>query len=158
MPEEKSAVHRPLDQIDFALLNELEPNGRLPISELAQRVHIAESTCHKRVRALIDSGVIVGFRTEVNLAALGLQIEALISIRIHAHARDTLRRFQNYLEHLPETRHVYFMAGERDFLVHVAVLDTAGLRTLVSEHISSREEVAATSTSLIFDHIVRRSS
>lgn len=105
-----------------------------------------------------ESGVILGFHAELNPAALGLQIEVLISIRIHTHARDTLRRFQSFLEHLPETRHVYFMSGERDFLVHVAVRDTSALRALVSDRISIREEVAATNTSLIFAHSARRRS
>lgn len=155
MLEQQSTHRGTLDQIDVALLEELESNGRIPISDLAKRIRIAESTCHKRVRALITSGAIVGFRTKIDPAALGLHIEALISVRVHTHARNSLRHFQSYLEQLPETRHVYFMAGERDFLVHVAVPDTAGLRSLVSERISNREEVAATNTSLIFDHVDR---
>lgn len=147
---------RPLDELDRALLRELEASGRITVSELAQRVRIAESTCHKRLGALMKSGAILGIHAEVNPAVLGLNIEALISIRIHPHARGTLRRFQAFLEHLPETRHVYFMSGERDFLVHVAVQDTSSLRNLVSDRISIRDEVAATNTSLIFDHVTRR--
>lgn len=147
---------RALDATDRALLAELEGNGRIAISELAHRVGIAESTCHKRVRALIDARVITGFRTELDSMALGLQIEALISIRIHPHARGTLRRFQSFLEALSEAQHVYFLSGDRDFLVHVAVRDVAALRDLVSERISIRDEVAATNTSLIFDHTTPR--
>ena len=141
-----------LDAVDLALVHELERDGRLTNSELASRVGIAESTCHKRVRALVATGVIRGFHAEVDPAALGLHLEALISIRLHAHARGDLRRFQAYLERLPATRHVYFVAGDRDFLLHVAVRDSQGLRELVSDTISVREEVAATNTSLIFDH------
>lgn len=155
--KETSAV-RSLDNLDLALLRELEVNGRIPVSELAQRVNVAESTCHKRIRALTDAGVILGFRTELNPTALGLQIEALVSIRIHPHARGTLRRFQSFLEQLPQVRHVYFMSGERDFLVHVAVRDTSALRALVSDEISIRSEVAATNTSLIFDYVSRQGS
>lgn len=141
-----------LSAVDHAIIHELRRDGRLTNSELASRVGIAESTCHKRVRALVTSGVIRGFHAEVDPAALGLHLEALISIRLHAHARGDLRRFQAYLERLPATRHVYFVAGDRDFLLHVAVRDSKGLRELVSDTISVREEVAATNTSLIFDH------
>jgi len=149
MTEQESAA---LDQVDLAILAELEHNGRMPNTALAARVGIAESTCHKRLRALTASGVIRGFRAEVDLATLGLHLEALITIRLHAHARSNLRRFQAYLEQLPAARHVFFVAGDRDFLVHVAVADAGGLRELVSDTLSVREEVAATSTSLIFDH------
>ena len=151
----ESPARRPLDELDLALLRELERNGRMAISQLAQRVDAAESTCHKRVNALIDSGVITGFRAEVDPTALGRPIEVLISIRVHPHARRSLGRFQAYLERLSESRHVYFLSGDRDFLVHVAVRDTEALRELVSDRISMREEVASTNTSLIFDHAPR---
>lgn len=145
-----------LDDLDRFLLAELEREGRASNSVLAARAGIAESTCHKRLRRLIDGGVITGFHAEVSPAALGLQLEALIAIRLHAHARGGLRRFQRYLEKLPESRNVYFVAGDRDFLVHVAVVGPVQLRELVSDTISVREEVAATNTSLIFDHSRRR--
>ena len=106
----------------------------------------------KRVRALQANGVIVGFHAEISPAAIGLHLEALITIRLHAHARGDLRRFQAYVEDLPATQRVYFLAGDRDFLVHVAVPDAAALRELVSDTLSLRPEVASTSTSLIFAH------
>ncbi|MFV0319518.1 MAG: Lrp/AsnC family transcriptional regulator [Microbacterium sp.] len=140
------------DDIDLALLAELERNGRVSNSELAARVGIAESTCHKRVRRLMASGAVRGIHADIDPAAFGLDLEALIAIRLHAHTRGDLRRFQTYLERLPATRHVYFVAGDQDFLVHVAVRDAAAMRELVSDTLSLRAEVAATNTSLIFDH------
>ncbi len=149
---ESSALEAELDAIDLAIIDALVENGRMPNSEVAARVGVAESTCHKRIRSLVARGVITGFTAQVDPAALGIGLEALIAIRLHAHARGGLRRFQSYLERLPATRHVYFLAGDRDFLVHVAVRDAAALRDLVSDTLSLREEVAATNTSLIFDH------
>ncbi|GAA3934152.1 Lrp/AsnC family transcriptional regulator [Microbacterium soli] len=141
-----------LDAVDRTILSELSRNGRLSNTELAARAGIAESTCLKRVRALQANGVIVGFHAEISPAAIGLHLEALITIRLHAHARGDLRRFQAYVEELPATQRVYFLAGDRDFLVHVAVPDAAALRELVSDTLSLRPEVASTSTSLIFAH------
>lgn len=141
-----------LDAVDRTIIAELSRNGRLSNTELAARAGIAESTCLKRVRALQAHGVIVGFHAEISPAAIGLHLEALITIRLHAHARGDLRRFQAYVEDLPATQRVYFLAGDRDFLVHVAVPDAAALRELVSDTLSLRPEVASTSTSLIFAH------
>ncbi len=153
-----SPARTPLDEVDLAILAALAENGRMPNSEVAARVGIAESTCHKRIRALVAGGVITGFTAQVDPQALGLGLEALIAIRLHAHARGGLRRFQTYLRGLPATRHVYFLAGDRDFLLHVAVRDAAALRELVSDTLSLREEVAATNTSLIFDHAPGRAA
>lgn len=158
MATEHSPSARRLDDTDRALLRELERNGRVSNTELAARVGVSESTCHKRVRALVEAGVISGFHAEIDHAALGLALEALIAIRLHAHARGDLRRFQAYLEQLAATRRVYFVAGDRDFLVHVAVRDAGQLRELVSDTLSVRPEVAATNTSLIFDHSPGRGS
>lgn len=152
MSEPKSSERFNLDATDLAILAELERDGRISNSELAARVGVAESTCHKRMRALQASGAIRGFHAEVDPAAVGHGLEALISIRLTVNARGDLRAFQSYLEQLPATRHVYFVAGDRDFLVHVAVRDTEEMRRLVSDTISIRPEVAATNTSLIFDH------
>ena len=156
MPENESSPYRDLDRIDRAILAELERDGRISNTELAGRVGVAESTCHKRMRALMNSGAIAGFRAEIDPAAVGLHLEALIAIRLQAHARGGLRRFQRELESLPATRRVYFLAGDRDFLVHVAVRDAQALRELVADTISVREEVAATTTNLIFEHAPRR--
>lgn len=149
-PESSASVHSGLDAVDRILLSELSRNGRISNTELAAIAGIAESTCLKRVRALQANGVIVGFHAEISPEALGLHLEALITIRLHAHARGDLRRFQSYLEELPATQRVYFLAGDRDFLVHVAVPDAGVLRELVSDTISLKPEVASTSTSLIF--------
>ncbi|MFJ4045821.1 Lrp/AsnC family transcriptional regulator [Microbacterium sp. NPDC089987] len=149
-PDSSASAHTALDAVDRTLLSELSRNGRISNTELAAIAGIAESTCLKRVRALQANGVIVGFHAEISPAAMGLHLEALITIRLHAHARGDLRRFQTYLEGLPATQRVYFLAGDRDFLVHVAVPDASALRELVSDTISLKPEVASTSTSLIF--------
>ncbi|MGM7670449.1 Lrp/AsnC family transcriptional regulator [Microbacterium sp. A93] len=156
MSEKDSSRFADLDDIDRAILIEIERDGRVSNTELAARVGVAESTCHKRMRALTSAGAIIGFRAEIDPEAVGLHLEALIAIRLQAHARGNLHRFQYYLESLPATRRVYFLAGDRDFLVHVAVRDAQALRELVADTISVREEVAGTTTNLIFEHAPRR--
>lgn len=154
MPE--SASPTPLDELDRLLIRELSHDGRASFSELSRRVGVAESTCRTRVRHLVERGVITGFRAEVDPAALGRGLEALVEIRVHGQARSALRAFQDFLEKLPVTRSVYFVSGEHDFLMHVAVKDTSELRALISDHISRRKEVAATNTSLIFSYTSAR--
>ncbi|MGB4137304.1 MAG: Lrp/AsnC family transcriptional regulator [Microbacterium sp.] len=150
MTASDSSASGELDATDRTILAELSRNGRISNTELARLAGVAESTCLKRVRTLQARGVIAGFRAEISPAAMGLHLEAMITIRLHAHARGDLRRFQAYLEELPATQRVYFLAGDRDFLVHVAVADAPALRELVSDTLSLRPEVASTSTSLIF--------
>lgn len=142
-----------LDAIDRALLTQLTRDARTPNNALARLAGIAPSTCLTRVRALIERGVIRGFHAEVDPAALGRGLEAMISVRLHAGARQHMTEFADRVVAAPEVLDVYFVAGADDYLLHVAMPDSAALRDFVVDQLSARPEVAATETSLIFEHL-----
>ena len=82
-----------LDEIDIRLLELLSKNGRMTNAELAAETGIAASTCLGRVRNLVQSGVITGFSAEIAPKALGLELQALISVTLRAGARANLSEF-----------------------------------------------------------------
>lgn len=125
----------------------------MPNNALAATVGIAPSTCLGRVRVLREAGVIRGFHADVDPAALGRGLQAMISVRMLAGARGGLAAFAQAIAERPEVLDVYFVAGANDFLIHVAVLDTATLRAFVVDQLSVRPELAMTETSLIFEHL-----
>jgi DNA-binding Lrp family transcriptional regulator len=88
----------------------------------------------------------------VNQAALGRPLQAMIAVRLQAHARGHIRGFVAEVAGLPEVLNVFFLAGKDDFLLHVAAVSTATLRDFV-EALSANGDVAYTETSLIFEHI-----
>ena len=141
-----------LDRTDFALLSAMQQNARISNKELAQSVGIAPSTCLERVRRLQSMNAILGFRTEVAPDALGIGIQAMISLRISQHARVSFDQLREELITLHEAVSVYVLAGTQDILVHVAVKDVQHLRTLVDETFTARGDVAHIETWLIFDH------
>jgi len=125
----------------------------MPNNALAEAVGIAPSTCLARVRALRESGVIRGFHADVDPAALGRGLRAMVAVRMQPGSRQQLAAFARHIAARPEILDVYFLAGADDFLVHVAVHDTEALRTFVVDQLSARPEVAVTQTSLIFEHM-----
>ncbi len=139
-----------LDQTDRRIVAELMRNGRLTNAALAARCGIAESTCIHRVRALRDSGVILGFHAEVDLGALGLPLQAVIKVRLGTHNRDEVNRFHAHLSAIPGTLAIFHVAGEDDYLLHVAVESAEALRDLVLEHITVHAVVRHTETQLVF--------
>ena len=142
-----------LDDVDRAILRELERDGRQSNKDLAARVGIAPSTCHARVRTLRESGVLRGFTAQVDPEAMGRGLQAIIAVRLQAAARARLGRFARALAERPEVQDVYLLGGSEDVLVHVAVADSQALRAFVVEHLSTRQEVAHTQTSLVFEHL-----
>ncbi|WP_242623301.1 Lrp/AsnC family transcriptional regulator [Pseudonocardia sediminis] len=144
-------MRHPLDATDRALLRLLERDARTPNSALAEQVGIAPSTCLGRVRALRERGVIRGYHADVDPAATGHPLQAMISVRLQADARSRLAEFVERVGRLPEVRDVYFLAGEDDYLLRVATADTGSLRDLVTT-LNAHRDVAGTRTSLIFEH------
>jgi DNA-binding Lrp family transcriptional regulator len=147
--------HRPasnLDEVDRRIVLELARDARLPNNTLAARAGIAPSTCLGRVRALRERGVIRGYHAEVDQAALGRPLQAMIAVRLQSTARGHIRTFVGEVARLPEVLNVFFLAGKDDFLLHVAAASTEDLRNFV-EKLSFNTDVAYTETSLIFEHV-----
>ncbi len=142
-----------LDDVDRDILRELERDGRISNKDLADLVGVAPSTCHARVRALRESGVIRGFSADVDPRALGRGLQAIIAVRLQAQARARLGRFARDLAGRPEVRDVYLLGGTDDVLAHVQVADSDALRQFVIDHLSTRQEVAHTQTSIVFEHV-----
>lgn len=139
-----------LDAVDLALLAELAANARVTGAALAKRVGVAESTCAKRMQLLRDRGVITGFTTQMNLAALGRPIQAVIAVRLVSHNRDHVLRFHDTLTAIPGVLTVFHVAGENDYLLHVAVTSPEQLRDLVLGDINVHPGVRHTETQLVF--------
>lgn len=144
---------RVLDPVDRRILELLRSDARMPNNAVAAAVGIAPSTCHGRIRALQEQGVIRGFHADVDPAATGRGLQAMIAIRLHAHARSNLATFKDYLVQLPGVESIFFVTGDRDFLIHVALADSEALRDLVAHNISVHPEVAGTNTSVIFEYV-----
>jgi DNA-binding Lrp family transcriptional regulator len=146
-------VRASLDAVDTRIVAELSADARLPNNALAERVGIAASTCLARVRSLLERGVIRGYYADVDPAALGRPLQAMISVRLQSGARGHLSGFAEKMAALPEVLNVFFLGGADDFLVHIATEGSQTLRDFVVVHLSSDPDVALTETNLIFDHL-----
>lgn len=141
-----------MDRIDFAILQHLQNDGRMPNKSLAAKVGLAASSCFERVRQLHRRGVIRGVHAEVDPAALGVGLEAMYLVTLSKHSRAALEDFQQAMKALKEVRAVFLVTGKFDYMLHVAVRDTAHLRELALDHINQRSEVTGIETVLIFEH------
>ena len=142
-----------LDDVDRRLLALLHADARMSNSALADAVGIAASTCHGRVRRLQDLGVIRGYYADIDPAAIGLSLQAMISVTLQSNARSKIRNFIQQIRRKPQVMDVYFLAGADDFIIHVAARDTDDLRAFVVENLNADADVAGTQTSLIFEHL-----
>jgi DNA-binding Lrp family transcriptional regulator len=143
-----------LDEIDERILWVLSRDARIPNNRLAAEVGIAPSTCLARVRLLEEAGVIRGYFGDIDIVQLGFSIEAMVSVRVHAAARRELREFAKRLLRVPVVLDVSFLAGDKDFLVHIACTSTDQLRDFVADELSGDPSVATTQTNIVFERLV----
>ena len=142
-----------MDRIDDAILTCLQNDGRMSNKELASAVGLAPSSCLERVRRLQEKGVLQGYQALVDVRSLGIGLQAFVSVRLSLHARTAVDDFRTHILALPEVIAVYHVAGQEDFLVHVAVRDADHLRNLTLDGFTTRAEVARLNTALIYEYI-----
>lgn len=140
-----------LDAVDLRILAALDQNARLTNAALAQAAGVAESTCTQRLRALRERGVIRRFRVDVDPAAVGRAMQAVITVRLGSHDRDGVLGFHTHLRRIPGVIRIFHVAGADDYLLHVAVANAEALRDLVLEHITQYPGVVHTETHLAFE-------
>jgi len=150
MPNHRHPVE--LDDVDRAILEALVDDARTPNNRLAERLGIAPSTCLARVRALRRTGVLRGFHADVDLAALGRPLQAMIAVRLTVHHREEIEGFTRAVRELPGVLSVFHVAGVNDYLVWVAAADAQDLREFVVDHLATHPAVAHAETSLIYEH------
>ncbi|MEV0778649.1 Lrp/AsnC family transcriptional regulator [Streptomyces sp. NPDC050433] len=139
-----------LDTVDLHILRLLQNDARTTYREIAAEVGVAASTCLDRVSRLRRSGVILGHQLRLDPAKLGRGLQALLSVQVRPHRRELIKPFVERIRGLPESRSLFHLTGPDDYLVHVAVADTADLQRLVVDEFTSRPEVARVETRLVF--------
>ena len=145
-----------MDELDSAIIQHLQTNARQTNRDLARAVGIAPSTCLERVRVLRDRGVITGYHAEISLAALNRHVQALLHVQIRPLSRSVIEGFKKYVTALPEVISVFVVAGEDDFLVHVAVPSVDSLHGFLMDKFSKRREIVRFRSSVIYQHARNR--
>jgi Lrp/AsnC family leucine-responsive transcriptional regulator len=119
------------DRVDRAIVSLLQTDGRIANVDLADSVGLSPSACLRRVRALEASGIIAGYRAELDRIRAGLGLTIFIELRVEGHSRETSTRVEQALTAIPAVVACYLISGSADFFVEVAVPDLASYEQLL---------------------------
>ncbi|WP_158842475.1 Lrp/AsnC family transcriptional regulator [Saccharothrix deserti] len=142
-----------MDELDSAIIRNLQLDARLTNRELARRLGVAPSTCLERVRALRERGVIKGYHADVDLGALNRPVQAFVAARLRPTSRVVIDNFKAAIGVLPEVTAMYVVTGDDDFLIHLAVQDLEHLHAFLIDRLSQRREVISFRSSVIYESI-----
>lgn len=131
-----------LDPTDIAIIEALQEDGRMAISELGRRVGLSQPATSERVKRLEERGIIAGYGARIDPASLGFGMMAVIRLRTtHEHIRACLKQFSE----MPQVIEVLRLTGEDCFLLKVLVPSPGELETIVD----SIAKFGAVTTSLV---------
>ena len=118
-----------LDRRDLDILGVLQADARATYAEIAKRVGLSPSSVHQRVRKLEESGVITGYRANVDPESIGLFVTALVSVMpLDPKQPDDL---PDRVTELPEVESCYSVAGEANYVLKVRTRTTEHLEDLL---------------------------
>ena len=122
-----------LDRIDRKILDLLQREGRLAITELAQRVGLSTSPCSERVKRLEKNGVITGYHARVSPEALGKALLVFVEIKLSSKSGEVFDKVKKELLHMPEVLECHLVSGSFDYLVKARLRGMGEYRHLLGD-------------------------
>ena len=137
-----------LDQLDFALIAQLQENARKPVTRLAKELRRPTATVRERLSRLEDSGVIQGYTAVIDTAKIGFLIKALVNVSTSGQAVDP-DEFLHGLGQIPEVASADLLTGDFEAVVTVHVRDIEHLSRILYKDLREVPEVTGTTTSIV---------
>lgn len=119
-----------MDNIDLKIIDILQTDGRITMKELGQRVGLTSPATIERVKKLEDSGIIGGYRADINITKAGLPVRAFILVANRGQQGEALTEF---VRRSPGLLECHRLAGSASYLIAAAVADTAALENILDE-------------------------
>jgi DNA-binding Lrp family transcriptional regulator len=138
-----------LDSKDIQILSLLMNNARLSNKEIAAKIEIAQSSAHDRIKKLTQKGYLKGANAQIDQKKLGLNIEVMLAIKLNKQHRSIITDFLEKASQLPGVIQLFHMAGDNDFILHIAVKDTDELRSFILDRLSTLDYIHSTQTTMV---------
>ncbi len=143
-----------MDHIDRKILAELQGEGRLTVTELAQRVRLSAAPCHRRLREMERANVITGYRALVDPAAVGFGLEVLVAVTMDREDAATIVDFETALAEVRHVRHAERLFGDPDYLLRVLAPDLDGYAAIRDETLATLPGVRRLTSTIVMKRIV----
>jgi Lrp/AsnC family transcriptional regulator, leucine-responsive regulatory protein len=144
-----------IDRFDARILSELQRDGRLPVVELAQAIGLSPTPCARRIKTLESAGMIEGYTALLNPARVGLEIQAIVHVKLAEHTDESVARFEREIALLDEVTSCFAMAGSYDFILQVFGKDLDSLSTVILKKLLRIPHVRDVQSSVVLATIKR---
>lgn len=143
-----------MDRTDKKIIAELQADGRLSLTELADKVGLSLSPCHRRVKSLEETGIISGYRAQVDIAKLGLSFSVIVFVSLEKADRKAVSSFEEAVVEVPEVITAQRLFGNPDYMLHVLTRDMESFQRLYDLDLSALPGVQRLTSTLIMKTVV----
>jgi DNA-binding Lrp family transcriptional regulator len=142
-----------LDDIDRAILRELQTDGRISNLDLSRRIDLSPPATHARVRRLERAGLIRGYVAIVDRESAGFDLLCFVSVEMQVHQYQGIETFRSHIRAMPEVLECHHLTGEYDYLLKVALRNRRDLERFVVEKLTPIPGIARIHTSLVLSEV-----
>lgn len=144
---------RKLDRIDCMILDILQRDGRIAISELAHKVNLSTTPCSERVKRLEREGVIMGYHARLNPALVDRNLLVFLEIKLSAKSGDVFDQVAKNLVEIPEVLECHLISGEFDYLVKARLKEMGAYRRLLGDLLKKLPASASSHSYVVMEEI-----
>ena len=145
-----------MDAMDRKILSALQADGRLSVTDLAERVGLSPTPCARRMARMEADGIITGYAARVDAAKLGYGITVFVFVELERQSQKTLQEFERAIKRFPEVMECHLMTGSRDILLKIATSDLTAFDEFLENSLLRVEGIRSTRTSFSLRSMVTR--
>ncbi len=146
-----------MDRIDRKILRQLVAHGRSTQFELAEAAALSPSAAARRQKTLEESGIISGYRADIDLRQLGYAATVVVSISLDSQSDEALSAFEAAVAASPSVLRCLLMSGRDDYLVTVIAKSIEDYERIHRQEIATLPRVARIETAFALREVVTRS-
>lgn len=144
-----------LDATDRRILKVLQHDGRISNAELAERIVLSASACHRRVQRLEADGIIAGYVALLDTRKIGKPATVYVEITLNSQSNEVLDAFERGIARIPDVLECHLMAGSADYLIKLMVEDTEDFARIHRQYLARLPGIAKMQSSFALRTVVK---
>lgn len=150
---EKHLQNKTLDDLDKAILKELQADGRISNVELARRINLSPPAVHARIKRLEEQEYVRQYVAILDREKAGYDMLCFISISLQLHQSEEVERMRAVIQEMPEVLECYHLTGEYDYLLKVVIRNRQDLERFVMHRLTPIPGLARIHTSIVLSEV-----
>lgn len=142
-----------LDKLDRRILDLLQHNGRMSMTELADTVGLTVTPCIERVRRLERDGVITGYHARVDPSAVDAGLLVFVEITMSSKSERTFEEFRREILCIPQVQECHLVSGDFDYLVKARIKEISQYRSLLGNILLRLPGVTQTKSCVVMEEV-----